>query len=117
MVIKLIRGALGLFFLAGALAVVAPAEADTGTGITAPAPTAIAAPAAPSHDFAPALSASGQTPSPSGPVDPGTGETKEAKETRVDYAPYVIGAVVLIVLVASFFFWRKRRISHPSKPG
>jgi hypothetical protein len=39
-------------------------------------------------------SSSSPTASPSGPADSGTGETKESKETRVDCAPYVIGAIV-----------------------
>lgn len=59
---------------------------------------------------------SSPTTSPSGPVDSGTGETKESKETRVDYAPYVIGAILAGVLVAAFIFWRKRHVSHPAKP-
>jgi hypothetical protein len=55
---------------------------------------------------------SSPSPSPSGPVEPGTGETKQAREPRVDYAPYFIGAVVSIVLITGFIFWRKRRTSH-----
>lgn len=49
-------------------------------------------------------------------MDAGTGETGEAKETRVEYAPYVIGGIVAVALVAAVLFWRKRRISHPAKP-
>jgi hypothetical protein len=55
--------------------------------------------------------------SPTGPVDPGTGETGEAKETRVDYAPYVIGAVVLAVLLAAVIVWRRRGGAGPSSKG
>lgn len=62
---------------------------------------------------------SGATPtgsaSSSGPVDPGTGETREAKETRVDYAPYVIGAAVVVVLVAAAVVLRRR--GGPSSKG
>lgn len=43
-----------------------------------------------------------------GPVDPGTGETAEAKETRVNYAPYVIGATVAIAVAAAVLVWRRR---------
>jgi hypothetical protein len=48
-------------------------------------------------------------------VDPGTGESKEAKETRVNHAPYVIGGVLVVVLVASLSFWRKHRDPAPLK--
>jgi cobalamin biosynthesis Mg chelatase CobN len=116
MIEKLIRGALGLFLLGSVLSA-APAQADTTAGPAASASSAVWATDTPSHAFTPNLSMSSPSPSPSGPVDPGTGETKEAKEARVDYAPYVIGAVVLVVLLACFIFWRKRRISHPTKPA
>lgn len=55
--------------------------------------------------------------SPTGPVDPGTGETGEAKETRVDYAPYVIGAVVVAALLAAVIVWRRSRGAGPSSKG
>lgn len=48
------------------------------------------------------------TSSPAGPVDPGTGETGEAKQTRTDYAPLVIGLIALIVAVAALVLWRRR---------
>jgi hypothetical protein len=44
---------------------------------------------------------------PPGPKDPGTGESPEAKETRVDYAPYVIAAVLVIALGAAAVIWRR----------
>jgi hypothetical protein len=114
MIKNLIRGALGLFLLGGAFSL-APADAGTAAGTGPPASSSVAAQAT---SFQAALvPMSSTSPSPSGPVDPGTGESKEAKEARVDYAPYVIGAVILVVLVASVIFWRKRRISHPRKPG
>ncbi|MFE4228624.1 LuxR family transcriptional regulator [Arthrobacter sp. NPDC056886] len=116
MIKNLILGALGLFLLGGTLSV-APSEAGTAAGTAAPVSSTVAAKGTASQALAAIVPMSSTTPSPSGPVDPGTGESKEAKETRVDYAPYVIGAVVLVVLVASFIFWRKRRISHPRKPG
>jgi LPXTG-motif cell wall-anchored protein len=47
--------------------------------------------------------------SPAGPADPGTGETRNEKETRVDYAPYVIGAVLVLALIAAWLLWRRRR--------
>lgn len=60
----------------------------------------------------PATPTNGTT--PPGPVDPGTGETGQAKETRVDYAPYVIGAAVLALLIAAFVVWRRRGGAGPS---
>lgn len=49
------------------------------------------------------------SPSTPGPVDPGTGETPAAKQTRVDYAPYVIAAVVILALAAAALAWRRAR--------
>ncbi|WP_157366228.1 hypothetical protein [Arthrobacter sp. Soil763] len=49
------------------------------------------------------------SPSTPGPVDPGTGETPAAKETRVDYAPYYIAAVVILALAAAALTWRRAR--------
>lgn len=54
------------------------------------------------------------TATPPGPVDPGTGETGVAKETRVDYAPYVIAGVVAAVLLAAVLVWRRRGGAGPS---
>lgn len=86
--------------LALCAALVLPAgAASAGNASAAPAP----------------LSASTTEPNPSsspstpGPVDPGTGETPEAKQTRVDYAPYVIAAVVLLALAAAALAWRRAK--------
>jgi hypothetical protein len=90
--------------------------------------TAGVAEAAPAEGLR-AVSVVGQTASPSGsptpsdavspsnPVDPGTGETREAKETRVDYAPYVIGALVALVLLGAVVVWRRRGGGGPSSKG
>ena len=59
------------------------------------------------------------TPSPTGesspsaapsdnPVNPGTGEPAEDEGTRLDWAPYVIGAIVLGAILAAVL-WRRRR--------
>lgn len=45
--------------------------------------------------------------SPAGPVDPGTGETPAAKETRVDFAPYVLAAVLILAVAAAALAWRR----------
>jgi hypothetical protein len=42
------------------------------------------------------------------PANPGTGEPAESEENRLDYAPYVIGAVLIITLLI-IFIWRRRR--------
>lgn len=47
--------------------------------------------------------------SPAGPADPGTGETREAKQTRVDYAPYVVGAVVLAAVIGAVALRQRRK--------
>ena len=112
---KLIRICLGLFLAGSALAAAAPATASPA----ASADVQIAGQAftaQPTEGLAFTGSSPSPSPSSSNPVDSGTGESGEAKETRVDYAPYVIGAVVVVALIAAFLFWRKRRISHPSKP-
>src|SRR3954463_6724273 len=43
------------------------------------------------------------------PANPGTGETAEQEGTRLDYAPWVIGAIVLVTLVVALIWWRRRR--------
>lgn len=114
MIHKLIRGVLGLILpLAGTLSV-APAHADQSAGTAGTRFHAVQV--LDTSSMAASAIHSTSSPSPSGPVDPGTGETKEAKQTRVDYAPSVIAGVVVVVLVASLIFWRRRRISHPKKP-
>jgi hypothetical protein len=40
-------------------------------------------------------------------VDPGTGETPAEKETRVDYAPYVLAAVLILAVAAAALAWRR----------
>lgn len=53
-----------------------------------------------------------QTPSPTNPVNPGTGEAPEAEATRTDYAPYVIAGVALVTLVTAYL-WRRSRRNKP----
>lgn len=60
-----------------------------------------------------APAASSPTPSPgdtasTGPANPGTGESARNEAARLDYTPWVIGAVVLVTLVA-ILLWRRRR--------
>lgn len=52
--------------------------------------------------------------SPSGPVDPGTGETAQSKQNRVDYAPYVLAGVLILTIAAVTVFWRRRK-GRPSQ--
>ena len=116
MIQKLFRVCLSLLLLGSALAVApaavaGPVAVGAGSGVTGESFFA-----QPREVLSSTSSSSSPSTSPSNPVDSGTGETEEAKETRVDYAPYVIGAIVVVTLVAAVLFWRKRRISHPSKP-
>jgi hypothetical protein len=84
--------------------------------LAAPAVSLSAAHASPVADKAPttvALSAASPTPSPgdtasTGPVNPGTGESAENESTRLDYTPWVIGAVVVVTLIA-VLLWQRRR--------
>jgi hypothetical protein len=115
MIQKVLRVCLSLVLFGSAFAFAAPAVAGpVATGAESGISSQVFSSAGDGMKFA--GSSSSPTTSPSGPADSGTGETKESKETRVDYAPYVIGAIVVVVLVAAFFFWRKRRVSHPAKP-
>ena len=110
MIQKVLRVCLGLVLFGSAFAFASPAGAGpgaTGSGSWV---------SSPSSSPPDAMTSTGSSSSPSGPADSGTGETKESKETRVDYVPYVIGATAVVDLVAAFFFWRKRRISHPANP-
>lgn len=57
----------------------------------------------------------GNTPTPSpgdtassGPANPGTGESAQNEATRLDWAPWVIGAIAVVVLVL-ILIWRRRR--------
>jgi len=57
----------------------------------------------------------GNTPTPSpgdtastGPANPGTGESAENESTRLDWTPWVIGAIAVVVLVL-ILVWRRRR--------
>jgi hypothetical protein len=68
---------------------------------TAANPIAAASPS-PSGESSPSATPSGN------PVNPGTGEPAESEGTRLDYAPYVIGAIVLITAIAAIL-WRRRR--------
>ncbi|VXB86391.1 conserved exported hypothetical protein [Arthrobacter sp. 9AX] len=61
----------------------------------------------------PAPLAASPTPSPgdtasTGPANPGTGESSQNESTRLDYTPWVIGAVVLATLIV-ILIWRRRR--------
>lgn len=117
-VARLLRAAVVLFLFGGAMAFL-PAQADATTA-TPPQATSSALedvrlPLGLHSTTSP--SSTSPSPSPSNPVDPGTGETKEAKDARVEYAPYVIAAVIVVVIVASVIFWRGRKVSHPRKSG
>lgn len=47
----------------------------------------------------------GQT---SNPANPGTGETAEAEGTRLNLAPYVLGAIVVLAVAVAVIWWRRR---------
>jgi cobalamin biosynthesis Mg chelatase CobN len=60
-----------------------------------------------------AMGASSPTPSPgdtasTGPANPGTGESAQNESTRVNFAPWVIGAIALVTLIV-VLIWRRRR--------
>ncbi|MET1088255.1 MAG: LuxR family transcriptional regulator [Arthrobacter sp.] len=117
MIQKLLRLCLGLFLAGNALAFPSPAVAGEVAGVADSGVTFESLLAPPQEGLSSNGTSSPPSVSPSNPVDSGTGETADAKEARVDYAPYVIGGIVAVTLVASALFRRKRRVSHPSRPG
>jgi cobalamin biosynthesis Mg chelatase CobN len=68
-------------------------QAGTSDAAGTPAPTGTSSPSA--------------TPSEP-PANPGTGEPEESETNRLEYAPYVIAAVLVITLLV-VFIWRRRR--------
>lgn len=98
----------------GVLVLAPPAGAE-GTSHTAQPPVSLARAqelpsaltAAAAVKVTPGLSAS-PSPSPTGPADPGTGEDRESKETRTDFGPLYIAAVVLIAAALAFILRRRR---------
>ena len=95
--------------------------------VAAPAVTAGAASAAPADNVQAATVQAdrgssggvwvptGNTPTPSpgdtassGPANPGTGESAENESTRLDWTPWVIGGIAVVVLVL-ILVWRRRR--------
>ncbi len=104
-----------------ALLAAAPLAAGAAHARTAPPPgfaqaevraevraTKVQAASAPAAALASTSSPSATDPASTGPANPGTGETADAEATRVDYAPWVIGAVALVTL-AVVLIWRRRR--------
>lgn len=86
--------------------------------VAVPIPAVAAGAAAPSSVGAVspvAAAAPTDSATPPGPVDPGTGESPEAKETRVDYSPYVIAAALLLAVGAAAVVWRRGRGGPSSK--
>lgn len=80
-------------------------------GTTGGAAAVVAGPASP--DGAWVLAGTTSTPSPgdtasTGPANPGTGESGQQESTRLDFAPWVIGAIALLTLVV-VLIWRRRR--------
>ncbi|MFJ6157773.1 LuxR family transcriptional regulator [Pseudarthrobacter sp. NPDC092184] len=81
-------------------------------------PSAGAAPVAAQEGTAPSAAGSavtGTSPTPSpgdtastGPANPGTGESAENEATRVNYAPWFIAGIAVVVLIL-ILVWRRRR--------
>ena len=60
-----------------------------------------------------AVTGTSPTPSPgetasTGPANPGTGESAENESTRVNFAPWVIAGIAVVVLIL-ILIWRRRR--------
>jgi len=95
-----------------ALLLLAAPALSAGAASATPAPAAATAVVG----FSPAAAMpAGNTPTPSpgdtsstGPANPGTGELTQNESTRVNYAPWVIGGIVVVVLIA-VLIWSRRR--------
>lgn len=66
---------------------------DAPTGVT-PAPAGTATPP--------------ESSLPAGPANPGTGESQQAEQTRLDWTPIVVGAILIVLLIV-VLVWRRRR--------
>lgn len=117
---KFIRTAIVLSSLLGALLLASPVHAAPVASTSAssffsgavkaqtPSPTG---PAASPTEVTPAPTGTA-TPTettPTGPANPGTGETQQAEERRLDWAPIVIGAILLALLIAILIMQRRRK--------
>lgn len=97
---------LGLIVAAGSLSFASPstaAGAGAGTVYSVDALSSVQA----STSAASSPSPSATTPSDN-PVNPGTGEPAEEEATRTDFAPLVIGAVLVVTAVVVLIWWRRR---------
>jgi hypothetical protein len=101
---------LALLLLAAPALSVAPASAAQHPAVAA-GDAAVQAAGSPGGVWAPA----GNTPTPSpgdtassGPANPGTGESAQNESTRLDFAPWVIGAIALVTIIV-VLIWRRRR--------
>ncbi|MFJ5698503.1 LuxR family transcriptional regulator [Arthrobacter sp. NPDC093139] len=95
--------------VAGSLSLAVPSHAATsGSSSTAyiqleaPENAQAAGTPSPTGESSPSATPSGN------PANPGTGEPAESESTRINYAPYFIGGVVLITLIVALV-WRRRR--------
>ena len=98
-----------LAVFAGSFSLAAPSHAATsGSPSSAHMPleaagnAPVAGTASPTGESSPSATPSGN------PANPGTGEPAESESTRINYAPYFIGAVLLITLVVALVWWRRR---------
>ncbi|MDF2051957.1 MULTISPECIES: LuxR family transcriptional regulator [unclassified Arthrobacter] len=102
---------LALLLLAAPALSVAPASAAQHPAVAAGDAAVQAAAGTSGGVWAPA----GNTPTPSpgdtassGPANPGTGESAQNESTRLDFAPWVIGAIALVTIIV-VLIWRRRR--------
>jgi hypothetical protein len=116
--------ALGLAVAGGALSLAAPSSAAPARAVAAysppPTPPTQQIPAAQVQAETARTPDAAATPVPSGtsspsatpsgnPVNPGAGEPAESLETRTQFAPYVIGGILLITVLLAVFWRRLRR--------
>jgi hypothetical protein len=102
----------GLALFAGALSLAVPSHAARSGSLYSAQALAVQGEVAGTSEAAGTPAPTGTSepsPTPSGnPINPGTGEPAESEGTRIDYAPYFIGAVLVITLVAALILWRRR---------
>ncbi|MFJ5862010.1 LuxR family transcriptional regulator [Pseudarthrobacter sp. NPDC092439] len=109
------RNILRPVLLALVLAAVPALAAGTAHASPGSAAVSVAADAGRAGTAGTLVPLAGYTPTPSpgdtastGPANPGTGESAQKEDSRLDFAPWVIGAIALATLVVVLVWWRRR---------
>ena len=106
---KFIRTAVILASLGVSLLLTGPAHASVATPALSVPGVVQAQTTSPTPTDAPTGAATPSEGTPTGFGNPGTGETQQAEDARLDLAPIVIGAILLVLLIVVVIWRRKRK--------